>query len=99
MWKEHEIDFFGGDGSDDKITVNGEKLWDFIESMETSKHELLKDYILAITRQFDERVKSFIKNILMGPGKDKIAISHYSYRVEFQARGNYTTNLQVFLFE
>ena len=29
----------------------------------------------------------FVQNILLGRGKDKVEISHFSYRVEFQARG------------
>jgi len=60
-------------------------LWKFIEeNLPTSNHALLKDYTFLITRIFDARVKSFIKNILMGSGKDKVPISFYSYRVEFQ---------------
>lgn len=36
---------------------------------------------------FDARLKSFIKNILMARGKDKIKFKYFNYRVEFQARG------------
>ena len=55
--------------------------------MSDSKHELFRDYTLLITRHFDARVKSFLKNILMAGGDDKIPFKYYSYRVEFQARG------------
>ena len=75
------------DGSEDSVTIEGISIWSYILELSISKHELLKDYIFLITRIFDARVKSFIANILMGSGKDKIPISHYSYRVEFQARG------------
>ena len=54
--------------------------------MSESKHDLSKDYTFLITRLFDTRVKSFITNILMGGGR-KVKFSHWSYGVEFQARG------------
>lgn len=75
-------------GDEDEILIEGHKLPIFVnEIMSESKHELFKDYTFLITRMFDARVKSFIKNILMGGGKDKISFKYYSYRVEFQARG------------
>ena len=43
----------GWNGSDENIIVNGEKLWDFIDYMDCSLHDLLKDHIFMITRQFD----------------------------------------------
>ena len=88
----------GWNGNDDDIFVTGdekgtyssdvqENLWDFVENMHMTKYELLKECVVLVTRHFDERVKSFIKNILYGTGTDKVTISHHSYRVEFQARG------------
>ena len=77
----------GWDGNDDNILVNGKKLWDFVESMDQTKHELLKDHVVLVTRMFDERVKSFIKNLLMGKGKDKVSFLYYTYRIEMQDRG------------
>ena len=74
-------------GSDENILVNGEKLWDFVDKQETSKHQFLKDHTFDITIQFDERVKSFIRNILLGKGKEHVPFQYYMYRVEFQARG------------
>ena len=88
-------------GNDDDIYVkygdqNEMRLWEFVESLHTSKYELLRDQVMDTTRIFDNRVKSFIKNILMGPGKDKIPISYYTYRVEFQGKYgkvvSYSTN-------
>ena len=76
------------DGLDSSLLIEGRELWDDINNvMADSKHELFKDYTFLISRLFDARVKSFFKNVLLGRGKDKIPISHYSYRVEFQARG------------
>ena len=78
----------GWDGNDDNIRVRGQKLWDFVNGMDKSKHDLLRDHVFLITRMFDERVKSFIKNLLMGSGNDKVPIKYYSYRIEMQDRGN-----------
>ena len=74
-------------GNDEQLLVEGKPLWQFVNEMSESKHELFKDYTFLITLIFDARVKSFVKNILMGKGQDKIPFSYYSYRVEFQARG------------
>ena len=65
-------------------------LWEFVDSMTESKSELLSDYIFLVTRHFDERVKSFLKNILMAPKsneKTEVPIDFYNYRVEYQLRG------------
>ena len=81
-------------GLEDCIFVNSSdgpiELWDFVDSMEESKSELLSDFIFLVTRHFDERVKSFLNNILMAPkcnNKMEVPIEFYNYRVEFQARG------------
>ena len=76
------------DGSDETLLVEGKELWEFVnEDMADSKHKLFEGYTFLITLMFDARVKSFIKNILMGLGEDTVPIAHFSYRVEFQARG------------
>ena len=90
--KKHGYDvIFEGDeewdGDEDKITVEGQKLWDFIDSLDHTRPQLLQDYVYLVTMHFEERVKSFVKNILLGKGKEKVPIEHYSYRVEIQARG------------
>ena len=74
-------------GRDMDILVNGIPIWDFIDNMPESRHELFKNHTFLLTRMFDARVKSFVKNVLMGHGLDKIPFRYYSYRVEFQARG------------
>ena len=74
-------------GKDLDILVNGIPIWDFITNMAESRHDLFRNYTFLLTRMFDARVKSFVKNILMGKGLDKVPLRHYSYRVEFQARG------------
>jgi hypothetical protein len=74
-------------GDDNDLLVDGKPLWDYVKEMPMSKHDFFKDHTVLITRMFDKRVEKLIKEILMGQGKDKVPISYYSYRVEFQARG------------
>ena len=74
-------------GDDEDILVEGKPIWNFIEELNVSKHELLRDNVMLVTRIFDDRLKSFIKNIVMGKGQEKVEVTHYSYRIEFQARG------------
>ena len=50
------------------------------------KHEFIRKNILNSTRNFDQRVKLFIKNIIMSKYNEMHA-SFYNYRVEFQLRG------------
>ena len=75
------------DGDEDKIKVEGKKLWDFVDSLNQTRHEILTDCTYIVTMHFEERVKSFIENILLGKGDGKVPIEYYSYRVEIQARG------------
>ena len=75
------------DGDEDKITIEGKPLWEFVDSIDKTRSEILQDYIYVVTMHFEERVKSFVNNLLLGKGKDKIPIEYYSYRVEMQARG------------
>ena len=42
-----------------------------------NKHKFYKDHFLLITRLFDNRLKAFIKHILMANEN----IEHYSYRI------------------
>ena len=73
------------DGKEDSIFINDEPLSEFKKSVNWS--EKLRKNIMLITQMFDSRVKAFVKNILMGLGEGTVPISHFSYRVEFQARG------------
>ena len=82
------------DGHLENMLVEGKPLWKYVkEEMSCSKHELFRESNFLITIMFDERVKSFIKNILMANADDQVEFRYYSYRVEFQARGNNSFNL------
>ena len=82
-WSGDDNDIFVKFGDDEEVP-----LWEFVKTLPDSRYELLRDQVMDTTRIFDNRVKSFIKNILMGPGQE-IPISYYTYRVEFQ--GNYVS--------
>ena len=74
-------------GTDNDILVNGKPLWEYIKSRKETKSELLMNYIVLVTRIFDDRVKSFMNNIVMKNGTEEPSYKYYSYRIEFQARG------------
>ena len=74
-------------GKDEDVLVEGQPLWDFVDGLGQRRQSLLKGNEVLITRHFDNRVKEFIKNIIMGHGKEKVKIANYNFRVEFQARG------------
>ena len=58
----------------------------FMERLDLSFHEVIRQNVVEATRYFDFRVKAFIREVVMG-GANPMAIQFYSYRVEFQARG------------
>ena len=51
-----------------------------------SRHEQIRKHILLATRNFDHRVKAFLKHILMSK-ENPMNPKFFNYRVEFQARG------------
>ena len=56
-------------------------------STSTSAHEFVRKHTHTATRNFDQRVKMFIKTIVMN-SFSPLNVREYSYRVEFQMRGN-----------
>ena len=59
-------------------------LIEYIERFYGSKDKMLENEIMVVTRIFNDRVKSFIKNIMMTTNNDRIPFEFYSYRIEFQ---------------
>ena len=51
-----------------------------------SKHELIRTNILNATRNYNQRVKAFIKGVVMDKS-NPMSVKHYSTKVEFQGRG------------
>ena len=62
-------------------------LEDFIETIDQSKQDLLRENVQEVTRYFDKKVKSFMKNIVMVEN-NSLGVILYTYRIEFQKRGH-----------
>ena len=75
------IFFFAFTDLDRHIYIDDIPLKEFIDTNIPNMTEYMKDKFVHITRMFDDRLKSFIKIILMN-GK----CEYYTYRIEFQLR-------------
>ena len=56
------------------------------EDIDDSLHEMIRTNVLTATRNFQRRVETFKKEIMMGEN-NPMKIKYISYRVEFQGRG------------
>ena len=56
------------------------------EDIDDSLHEMIRTNVLTATRNFQRRVETFEKEIMMGEN-NPMKIKYISYRVEFQGRG------------
>ena len=56
-------------------------------STNTTMHEFIRKHTHTATRNFNKRVKTFITTIVMN-SFSPLNVKEYSYRVEFQMRGN-----------
>ena len=68
----------------EKVLVNDMPLEDFLAN--ENRHDLLRKNVLTLTRNFDHRVKAFIRHIVRGRN-NPMHVTYYTYRVEFQVRG------------
>ena len=83
----YEMDSKGKE--DTKVIFEGEPvlLRDYLkENIDDSQHELIRKSILNATRNYNQRVKAFIKDIVLDKN-NPMAIKYYSTKVEFQGRG------------
>ena len=70
------------DGVNSSIQIDGVPFDEFYEKM-PNKTELFKDEVILITQMFDNKLKSLMNNIFKSN-----AIKYYTFRIEFQVRGN-----------
>ena len=68
----------------DLVFANGIPLADYLAH--ENLHEMIRQNVLTVTRNFDYRIKAFIRNIVMGKN-NPMKVQFYTYRIEFQARG------------
>ena len=54
--------------------------------IDESRHEMIRTHVLNATRNYNHRVKAFIKEIVMDKN-NPMAVEYYSTKVEFQGRG------------
>ena len=56
------------------------------EYVDESRHEMIRTHVLNATRNYNHRVKAFIKEIVLDKN-NLMAVDYYSTKVEFQGRG------------
>ena len=81
-----------GDGSKVKVEVKSKidskwiPLEDFLEDeADKSRHDYVRENVITLSRLFNQRVKAFMKNIVMAKNSP-MCVHRYSYKVEFQNR-------------
>ena len=84
--KDEKISYNFNDGQEE-VLINGVSVEDYL-SKNSSKHNHIKNNILTATRNFNHRVKTFVKTIIMNKF-NPLNVLYYNYRVEFQMRGKY----------
>ena len=60
---------------------------DFCAKNPILRSEILQKHVVHVTRIFNQRVKSFITNIILRKHSGSIPVKFYTYRVEMQLRG------------
>ena len=85
MLQDEDISYTYNKGQEE-VFINGLTIGEFL-STNTSAHEFIRKHTTTATRNFDQRVKSFIKTIVMNTFSP-LCPREYSYRIEFQMRGN-----------
>ena len=74
------------DTSNATLQIDEETLTEYLQKTNQTLRGIIQKETFLVTRIFDQRVKSFIKNILMDQGEEGMKLKHYVYRVEFQGR-------------
>ena len=82
---------FNSDGFEEtKVVLEGGgtlNLKDYMEQyVDESKHEMIRTNILNASRNYNHRVKAFIKEIVLHKS-NPMSVQYYSTKVEFQGRG------------
>ena len=71
----------------DSIFVDGDPLLEYLLKTDQKLHEIIRNETFTVTRMFDRKVKSLVRNVLMDLGAKGMNLKYFMYRVEFQARG------------
>ena len=75
-------------GPETTLLLDGQPWEDYLQQngVEFNVHEEMRKNVLTLTRNFNQRVKMFVKNIVKGDN-NPMNVKYYNYRVEFQSRG------------
>ena len=78
---------FDGRNKTNKDIQEKKKMEDYIkEDLDSSLHELLRTHTVNATRNYHQRVKAFIKNIVTDKN-NPMCVEYWTTKVEFQGRG------------
>ena len=62
-------------------------LEEYLENeVDETVHEILRRNVVTATRNYNQRVKSFVKEIMLNPS-NPMSVQYYSSKLEFQGRG------------
>ena len=84
LLQDHKISYVFREGREECL-IDNETIEKFLEK-NSSKYAFIRDNILTATRNYHFRVRSFIRSIVMNKFSE-MCCKFYSYRVEFQLRG------------
>ena len=84
LLKDHNISYVYNHGKEE-VRIDGLSIDEFLEQ-NTTKHKFIMSNLLSATRNYNHRVKAFIKTIVMN-ACSAMGVKYWSYRVEFQLRG------------
>ena len=84
LLQDEKISYIFKNGQEE-VLINDMTIDDFL-SQNSSKHEHIRQNILTATRNFQHRLKTFIKKIVMN-SCSPMSVRYYNYRIEFQMRG------------
>ena len=72
---------------DVNILIDGISLDEFLIAHPIARADILRKYVVQVTRLFNKRLQVFIKTILLANFENSLPVEFYSYRIEMQLRG------------
>ena len=84
LLQDQHISYVFNDGKEE-VRINGLSIDEFLKQ-NTTKHQFIMSNLLTATRNYNQRVKAFIKTIVMN-ACSAMRVKFWNYRVEFQLRG------------
>ena len=92
LLQDERISYIFKDGQEE-VLINDLSIEEYL-NQNSSRHEFIRRNILTSTRNFQHRLKTFIKTIVMNKCSP-MSVRYYSYRIEFQMRGKNLLQINV----